>query len=114
MVAVVCFLFGLFFQIFSLTSTTAEAAAVMFMIGVLTTFLNVQVLTFFQTALKENEVPAIMIAVNIISAASMPLSFAISGILFPIVDIPKFALISGLITSLAAFFIPSYLKEKKQ
>ncbi len=114
MVAIVCFLFGLFFQIFSLSSTTAEAAAIMFMIGALVTFLNVQVLTFFQTTLKENEVPGVMIAVNIISAASMPLSFAITGLLLPIVDIPKLALISGLITSLAALFIPNYLKDKKQ
>lgn len=114
MVTVVSFLFGLFFQIFSLTTQTAEGAAIMFMIGVLSTFLNVQVLTFFQTSLKETDVPAIMVAVNIISAAAMPLSFAISGLLFPIVDIPRFALISGLITSVAAFFMPGFLKEKKQ
>jgi DHA3 family macrolide efflux protein-like MFS transporter len=113
MVTAVCFLFGLFFQIFSLTTTTAEGAAIMFMIGVLSTFLNVQVLTFFQTALHESEVPAIMVAVNLISAASMPLSFALSGLLFPIVDIPKFALISGLLTCLASFLMPAFLKIKK-
>lgn len=113
-VTAVCFLFGLFFQMFSLTKTTAEGAAIMFMIGVLLTFLNVQVLTFFQTSLEEREVPAIMIAVNLISAASMPLSMTISGFLFPRVDIPNFALISGLILCLAAFFLPTYLKEQKQ
>ena len=113
MVTVVSFLFGLFFQIFSLTSATAEGAAIMFMIGVLSTFLNVQVLTFFQTTLAEHEVPAIMVAVNLISAAALPLSFTITGLIFPIVDIPKLALFSGLITSIAAFFMPTYLKEKK-
>lgn len=111
-VTVICFLFGLFFQIFSLTQSTAEGAAVMFMIGILLTFLNVQVLTFFQTSLDEKEVPAIMIAVNLISAASMPLSMTISGLLFPIVDIPNFALISGLITCIAAFIMPTYLKAQ--
>ncbi len=114
MVTVVSFLFGLFFQIFSLTTATAEGAAIMFMIGVLSTFLNVQVLTFFQTSLAENEVPAIMVAVNLISSAALPLSFTITGLIFPIVDIPKLALFSGLITSIAAFFMPTYLKVKKQ
>ena len=112
MIAIVCFLFGLFFQVFSFSKTTGEAAFLLFLIGILSTFLNVQVLTYFQTSLKESEVPAIMVAVNIISAASMPLSFAISGILFPIVDIPQFALICGMLTMVCAFFLPSFLKIK--
>ncbi len=112
MIAIICFLFGLFFQVFSFSRTTAEASFLLFLIGILSTFLNVQVLTYFQTSLKENEVPAIMVAVNIISAASMPLSFAISGILFPVVEVPKFALICGLLTMLIAFFMPSFLKTK--
>lgn len=112
MIAIICFLFGLFFQVFSFSKTTGEASLLLFLIGVLTTFLNVQVLTYFQTALKENEVPAIMVAVNVISAASMPLSFVISGLLFPIIDIPKFALICGLLTMSIAFFMPSFLKAK--
>ena len=112
MIAIVCFLFGLFFQVFSFSKNTSEASFLLFLIGLLSTFLNVQVLTYFQTALKEHEVPAIMVAVNIISAATMPLSFAISGLLFPIVDIPRFALICGLLTMLIAFFLPSFLKTK--
>lgn len=114
MIAIVCFLFGLFFQVFSFSKTTAEASFLLFLIGILSTFLNVQVLTYFQTSLKEHEVPAIMAAVNIISAASMPLSFVISGILFPIVDIPRFALICGLLTMISSFFMPSFLKIKTQ
>lgn len=110
MIAIICFLFGLFFQVFSFSRSTAEASFLLFLIGVLSTFLNVQVLTYFQTSLKEHEVPAIMVAVNIISAASMPLSFVISGILFPIVEVPQFALMCGLITMIIAFFIPSFLK----
>ena len=113
MIAIVCFLFGLFFQVFSFSKTTGEASFLLFLIGILSTFLNVQVLTYFQTTLKEHEVPAIMVAVNVISAASMPLSFAISGILFPIVDIPRFALICGMLTMVSAFFMPSFLKTKK-
>lgn len=114
MIAIVCFLFGLFFQFFSFSKSTAEASFLLFLIGILSTFLNVQVLTYFQTSLDEREVPAIMVAVNIISAASMPLSFAISGVLFPIVDIPRFALICGLLTMLIAFFLPTFLKTTPQ
>lgn len=114
MIAIICFFFGLFFQVFSFSRTTGEASLLLFLIGVLSTFLNVQVLTYFQTALKESEVPSIMVAVNIISAASMPLSFAISGLLFPVVDIPKFALVCGLLTTVSAFFMPSFLKIKPQ
>ncbi|AUN99391.1 MFS transporter [Bacteriovorax stolpii] len=112
MIAIICFLFGLFFQVFSFSKTTGEASFLLFLIGVLSTFLNVQVLTYFQTSLKESEVPSIMVAVNIISAASMPLSFAISGVLLPVVEVPKFALICGLLTMLIAFFMPSFLKTK--
>lgn len=114
MIAIICFLFGLFFQVFSFSKTTMEASCLLFLIGILSTFLNVQVLTYFQTSLNEHEVPSIMVAVNIISAASMPLSFAISGILFPIVDIPRFALICGLLTMLIAFALPSFLKTTPQ
>ncbi|MBC7428815.1 MAG: MFS transporter [Bacteriovorax sp.] len=114
MIAIVCFLFGLFFQVFSFSKSTSEASLLLFLIGILSTFLNVQVLTYFQTALKEHEVPAIMVAVNIISAASMPVSFAISGLLFPVVDIPRFALICGMLTMVSAFFMPSFLRTKPQ
>ena len=114
MIAIICFLFGLFFQVFSFSKSTMEASFLLFLIGILSTFLNVQVLTYFQTSLKEHEVPSIMVAVNIISAASMPLSFAISGILFPIVDIPRFALICGLLTMLIAFALPAYLQPTPQ
>jgi MFS family permease len=114
MIAIICFLFGLFFQVFSFSKTTVEASCLLFLIGILSTFLNVQVLTYFQTSLHEHEVPSIMVAVNIISAASMPLSFAISGILFPVVDIPRFALICGLLTMLIAFALPSFLKTAPQ
>lgn len=114
MIAIVCFLFGLFFQFFSFSKTTMEASFLLFLIGILSTFLNVQVLTYFQTSLHEHEVPSIMVAVNIISAASMPLSFAISGVLFPIVDIPRFALICGLLTMFIAFALPSFLKSNPQ
>lgn len=114
MIAIICFLFGLFFQVFSFSRSTAEASFLLFLIGVLSTFLNVQVLTYFQTALEEHEVPSIMVGVNIISAASMPLSFAISGLLFPVVEIPSFALLCGMMTMLISFFMPTFLKSKPQ
>ena len=114
MMAIICFLFGLFFQVFSFSKTTGEASLLLFLIGVLSTFLNVQVLTFFQTALEKDEVPTIMVGVNIISAATMPVAFAISGLLFPVVEIPSFALICGLMTMLISFFMPSFLSNKIQ
>jgi DHA3 family macrolide efflux protein-like MFS transporter len=114
MIAIICFLFGLFFQVFSFSKSTGEASFLLFLIGILSTFLNVQILTYFQTSLKEHEVPAIMVAVNIISAASMPVSFAISGLLFSVVDIPRFALICGMLTMVSAFFMPSFLRTKPQ
>ncbi|MBY0414457.1 MAG: MFS transporter [Bdellovibrionales bacterium] len=114
MIAFICFLFGIFFQVFSFSTSTGEASFLLFLIGIISTFLNVQVLTYFQISLKEEEVPAIMVAVNIISAASMPLSFAISGILFPRVDIPHFALMCGILTMLIAFCMPSFLKHQPQ
>lgn len=114
MIAIVCFLFGLIFQFFSFSKSTLEASLLLFLIGILSTFLNVQVLTYFQTTLKEHEIPSIMVAVNVISAASMPLSFAISGILFPIVEVPSFALICGLLTMLTAFGLPVFLKTTRE
>jgi MFS family permease len=114
MIAIVFFFFGLFFQVFSFSKTTGEASMLLFLIGALSTFLNVQILTYFQTSLKEYEVPGIMVAVNIISTASMPLSFAITGLLFPIVDIPQFALICGVMTMVTAFFMPYLLKSKNK
>jgi predicted MFS family arabinose efflux permease len=112
MIALIFFIFGVILQVFSFTRNTGEASLMLFLFGAISTFLNVQVLTYFQTTLKEEEVPAIMVAVNIISAASMPLSFAISGLLFPIVEVPKFALACGLLTTLIAFLLPAFLKHK--
>ena len=111
-VALICFLFGVFFIGFSFTENTLSAVVVLFFIGILSTFLNVQVLTYFQTSLIESEVPAIMVAVNIISTASMPLSFAISGFLFPLVNIPKMALVCGLLTVFCSLMMPFYLSKK--
>jgi hypothetical protein len=76
----------------------------------LITFLNIQVLTYFQLALLPDEVPAIMTAVNVISAASLPLSLSISGLLFPHVHIPGFALICGFLVIIIALLIPQLFK----
>ena len=110
-IAIVCFLFGLFFLFFSFSKTTFMASMILLFIGMLSTYLNVQVLTYFQTSLLPDEVPAIMVAVNIISTASMPLSFAMSGLLFPIVNIPTFAMYCGLMTMIIALFMPRFLRE---
>lgn len=110
-IAIVCFLFGLFFLFFSFSKTTFMASLILLFIGMLSTYLNVQVLTYFQTSMAPEEVPAIMVAVNIISTASMPLSFALSGLLFPIVNIPTFAMYCGIMTMIIALFMPRFLRE---
>lgn len=113
MIALISFLFGAFFLIFSFSQHTWHGAFVLFCIGVLSTFLNIQVLTYFQTSLPEEEVPAIMTAVNIISAASVPLSLSFSGLIFPYVYIPSFAKISGAIVILIALVMPKFLRGSK-
>jgi hypothetical protein len=103
-------LFGVLFLIFAYSSFTWHGAIVLFFIGILSTFLNIQILTYFQMALLEDEVPAIMTAVNIISAASVPLSLVFSGIIFPHVSIPNFAKVSGGLIIFIALLMPKFLE----
>lgn len=110
MIAFISFLFGIFFLFFAFSEATWHGAIILFFIGVFSTFLNIQVLTHFQTSLKEEEIPAIMTAVNIISAASVPLSLSFSGLIFPHVFIPGFAKVSGILIVLIAFIMPKFLK----
>lgn len=110
MIALVSFLFGLFFLIFAYSYFTWHGAVILFSIGIISTFLNIQVLTYFQTALSEEEVPAIMTAVNIISAASVPLSLVFSGLIFPHVSIPNFAKLSGVLIIFIAILMPKFLQ----
>ena len=110
MISIISFLFGLLFILFAYSSSVWMGAIALFFIGVITTYLNIQVLTYFQTALNPEEVPAIMTAVNIISAAAIPLSLTISGFLFPHVYIPTFAKFCGLTIVCLALIMPKYLK----
>jgi DHA3 family macrolide efflux protein-like MFS transporter len=110
MIALVSFLFGLFFLIFAYSYFTWHGAVVLFSIGIISTFLNIQVLTYFQTALLEEEIPAIMTAVNIISAAAVPLSLVFSGLIFPHVSIPNFAKLSGVLIIFIALLMPKFLQ----
>lgn len=109
MISLVSFLFGVFFLIFAYSQATWHGGVVLFAIGILSTFLNIQVLTHFQTALKEDEIPAIMTAVNIISAAAVPVSLGFSGLIFPHVNIDNFAKVSGLLIVLIALIMPKFL-----
>lgn len=109
MISIVSFLFGVFFLVFAYSQATWHGGVVLFAIGILSTFLNIQVLTHFQTELKEEEVPAIMTAVNIISAAAVPVSLGFSGLIFPYVNIDNFAKVSGLLIVLIALIMPKFL-----
>ncbi len=110
MIAIVSLMFGISILFFAFSLFTWQGAFVLFSIGALITFLNIQILTYFQTALNEREVPAIMTAVNIISAASVPISLSFSGLIFPYVYIPSFAKVSGLLVVLIALIMPKFLK----
>jgi MFS family permease len=111
MIIFVSFLFGVFFLLFGNSGLTWHGVVILFSIGALSTFLNIQILTYFQTGpLKEDEIPAIMTAVNIISAASVPLSMIFSGLIFPHISIPLFAKISGLVIIFIAFLMPKFLQ----
>jgi MFS family permease len=110
MIAIITFIFGVCFSLFALSSKPWQGALVLFFFGSFLTFLNIQVLTYFQTEALADDVPAIMTSVNLISNASMPISLTLSGVIFPLVNVPTFALVSGLITILLAFILPPLIK----
>ncbi len=111
MIAGISFLFGALFLLFAFSMSTWHGAIILLAVGFLTTFLNIQILTYFQMGiLKDEEVPAIMTAVNIISAASVPLSLSFSGLIFPHIYIPNFAKISGIIIVIMSLFLPMFLQ----
>ena len=110
MVSALSFFFGVLFLLFAYSSLTWQGALSIFLIGSSTTFFNIQVLTYFQTAIKPEEVPAVMTAVNIISAASIPVSLSFSGLIFPHVDIPTFAKACGVFIIVISLMLPKYLR----
>ena len=110
MVSGLSFFFGVLFLLFAYSSLSWQGALSIFLIGSSTTFFNIQVLTFFQTAIKSEEVPAVMTAVNIISAASIPISLSFSGLIFPHVDIPTFAKACGVFIIFISLMLPKYLR----
>jgi predicted MFS family arabinose efflux permease len=114
MIAIISFIFGICFTLFSQTNATYQAAIILFLFGSFLTFLNIQVLTYFQTEASEGDVPAIMTSVNLISNAAMPLSLSLSGIVFPLVDVKQLALFSGISIILIAFLMPTIIRGKSQ
>ncbi len=110
MIAFVSFLFGVFLLLFAYSQFSWQGAGILFAVGAISTFLNIQVLTYFQSATLAHELPAVMSAVNIISAATIPLSFGFSGLLFPHVYMPNFAKLSGCIVIVIALAMPKFLK----
>jgi hypothetical protein len=84
----------------------------MFLFGLILTYLNVQVLTYFQTESKEFDLPNIMTAVNLIGNATMPLSMAISALVLPRVDVINFSITSGVIVLILSSILP-YIMEQK-
>jgi predicted MFS family arabinose efflux permease len=114
MIAIISFIFGICFTLFSLSQETYQASIILFLFGSFLTFLNIQVLTYFQTEASESDVPAIMTSVNLISNAAMPLSLSLSGIVFPLVDVKELAMFSGISIILIAFLMPTIIRGKSQ
>jgi DHA3 family macrolide efflux protein-like MFS transporter len=113
MVSGLSFFFGVLFLFFAYSSLTWQGALAIFLIGSSTTFFNIQVLTYFQMATQPQEVPAVMTAVNIISAASVPISLSFSGLVFPHVDIPTFAKTCAVFIIIISILLPKYLRGSK-
>lgn len=112
MISIIMFLFGVLFTAFAFSKITYQGALVLFIIGAISTFFNIQILTYFQTEADPQDVPLIMTAVNLISTASMPISMIMSGIILPKVNVFEFTLISGIIVILLSFVIPSLIKRR--
>jgi predicted MFS family arabinose efflux permease len=110
MVSGLSFIFGVLFLLFAYSSLSWQGALSIFLIGSSSTFFNIQVLTYFQTSINPVEVPAVMTAVNIISAASIPISLSFSGLIFPHVDIPTFAKACGVFIIFISLMLPKYLR----
>ncbi len=112
-IAVVSLIFGFIFILFSLTTLSWHGAPLIFFLGASVSFLNVHVLTYFQTSLHESEVPVIMTAVNFIANAAVPVSLFVSGFIFPLVKIQSFTMVSGIVVLVTALFIPKIMDQRK-
>lgn len=114
MISTITFIFGVLFFLFALSVMTWQGASIMFLVGVITSFLNIQVITYFQTAILEEYVPAVMTLVNLISAASLPFTFIILGITLPYIDVPLTFKILSLIVIMLSFFTTTFLGNKNE
>jgi hypothetical protein len=112
MISLISLGFGILFITFSQTKSYWQGSLIMFLFGLILTYLNVQVLTYFQTESKEFDLPNIMTAVNLIGNATMPLSMAISALVLPRVDVINFSITSGVIVLILSSILP-YIMEQK-
>ncbi|HVA66928.1 MAG TPA: MFS transporter [Elusimicrobiota bacterium] len=70
---------SLMYLLFAFNRSPYLACAALFLLGSALSVLNVTILTLFQTRPREEEVPAIMGWVNLISVGAIPLSMALMG-----------------------------------
>jgi MFS family permease len=111
MIGIITMLFGILFFVLSYSKETWQGAGIIFLIGALSTFLNIQVLTYFQTAVEDQYVPGIMTAVNLISVASIPISFVFTGFVFPHVNVLVFVKAIALIIFFLSIYSVYFLKD---
>ena len=114
MIALITFMFGIFFLLFSFTKLTWQGGSIMFMVGIISSFLNIEIISFFQTEISDKYIPTVMTAVNLISAASLPFTFIFLGIVFPYLNIPLFLKLSSLVVMFISFFTVPFLRMQNE
>jgi len=84
---------SIMYILFALNRSPYLACAALFLLGSALSVLNVTILTLFQTRPREEEVPAIMGWVNLISVGAIPLSMALMGGLVESANLGALALV---------------------
>ncbi|MEK6773175.1 MAG: MFS transporter [Bdellovibrionota bacterium] len=106
--------FGIILVAFALSSQLIVACLWLIALGISLSVLNVNVLTYFQKKLTERELPSVMTAVNLISAASIPISMLISAFIIPKVYVPTMALACGGLVLLLALACAYLFQQNKE
>ncbi len=96
--------FGLIFICFAYNQKIHFGVSLMFALGLILSILNVNILTYFQKELSEDQLPYIMTLANLIATASVPFSMLSAGFIMRHISVPQFAFYSGAIVILFSLF----------
>ncbi len=102
-------LFAFNFLGFGFAKNLWVGSAVLFVVGCVVAWLNVQFLTFFQKQASAQDLASVMTAVNVVSQASLPLSFIVLGFLLPLASPKAVFMLSAfgmtLVALVTAYFV---------